>query len=144
MEFDALIICDAVTVREGLIHILGGGITRLWRATLPAPAAIMVAAVLELERDEITVPHELVVTVTSTVAGDTVINAVGGFQGQGPAKLEPDETQLFTMPFDFRQAGLMTYGRHDLTASVDGGVATLSKAFWLLHPDELGLPALEL
>lgn len=35
MEVDCALLCDAVTVREGLLNILGGGITRLNRPSYP-------------------------------------------------------------------------------------------------------------
>lgn len=37
MKVDCALLCDAVTVREGLLHVLGGGITRLMKETYPAP-----------------------------------------------------------------------------------------------------------
>jgi len=45
MHIDAFI-CDAVTVREGLLHVLGGGITILNRKEFPASLSMSIAATL--------------------------------------------------------------------------------------------------
>jgi hypothetical protein len=37
MKVDTALLCDAVSIREGLLHILGGGITRIWAEQFPAP-----------------------------------------------------------------------------------------------------------
>ena len=35
MKLDMALLCDAVSIREGLIHILGGGVTRIWTEQFP-------------------------------------------------------------------------------------------------------------
>lgn len=44
MRIDCALLCDAATVREGLLHVLGGGVTRLTRPTYPAPLGVAIAA----------------------------------------------------------------------------------------------------
>lgn len=43
MKVDSALLCDAATVREGLLHILGGGITRAGRSQFPAPIGLTLA-----------------------------------------------------------------------------------------------------
>ncbi len=43
MRVDCALLCDAVTIRDGLLHILGGGVTRLNRPDFPAPLGVAVA-----------------------------------------------------------------------------------------------------
>src|SRR6185369_17203940 len=50
MHIDAFI-CDAVTVREGLLQVLGAGITFLNRKEFPAPVLMSIAATLSAEKD---------------------------------------------------------------------------------------------
>lgn len=43
MKVDCALLCDAATVREGLLHILGGGVTRGARAEYPGPLGLTLA-----------------------------------------------------------------------------------------------------
>lgn len=44
----AAVLCDSASVREGLLHVLGGGITLLTRPDFPAPIACDLALTLYL------------------------------------------------------------------------------------------------
>jgi hypothetical protein len=140
VKVDSLIVCDAVTIREGLFHVLGGGITRLWRPTLPGPLGVQIAAVIEIAELELELPHEIGIVLRDAVGAD-IFRIQGGFQAQRPPKLEDGESVLVPVAFDTRNAGIMTYGRHELTAQVDSG-DVMSRAFWILHPEELQMPSL--
>ncbi|MBF4597208.1 hypothetical protein ITJ50_00755 [Curtobacterium sp. VKM Ac-2889] len=50
MKFVGAILCDAATVREGLLHILGGGLNNLRRPAFPAPLGAELALLASLER----------------------------------------------------------------------------------------------
>ncbi|MBV9142931.1 MAG: hypothetical protein JO115_18800 [Pseudonocardiales bacterium] len=50
MRLDCALLCDAATVREGLLHILGGGITRIARPE-PYPVALDVFLALRIVVD---------------------------------------------------------------------------------------------
>lgn len=58
MDIEALL-CDAATVRENLLHILGGGLGELWREAYPAPLGVDLALLLTLHPSETTNEHEL-------------------------------------------------------------------------------------
>jgi hypothetical protein len=73
MHIDAFI-CDAVTVREGLLHVLGGGITILNRKEFPAPLSMSIAATLAVNNAGV-----YVVSVTVRADGsDVVLDSVTG------------------------------------------------------------------
>lgn len=59
MDVDCALLCDAVTVREGLLHVLGGGATRLVRNEWPAKVGVALAVRLLLHPTEIRPIHEL-------------------------------------------------------------------------------------
>lgn len=44
-------LCDAASVREGLLNVLGAGITLLQRQSFPAPLTLSLALLFELEAD---------------------------------------------------------------------------------------------
>jgi len=59
MRIDTALLCDSVTVREGLLHILGGGITRINRPTFPAPLGAALALRVMVHPTEANRTHEL-------------------------------------------------------------------------------------
>lgn len=59
MRVDTALLCDAVTVREGLLHILGGGINRINRPQYPAPLGAALALRILLHRTELDRQHSL-------------------------------------------------------------------------------------
>ena len=65
MEIEALA-CDAVTVREGLLHVLGGGVGTIWRDSYPAPLSVDLALLLTLHPSEATEDHQLRILLQDT------------------------------------------------------------------------------
>lgn len=65
MDIEALL-CDAATVRENLLHILGGGLGQLWRDAYPAPLGVDFALLLTLHPSEATDEHELRILIQDT------------------------------------------------------------------------------
>lgn len=60
MELEAML-CDAATVREGLLHLLGAGITQLNREAYPAPMGVQLALLLHAKQEEMGKNHRLTV-----------------------------------------------------------------------------------
>lgn len=138
MEISAAILCDSATVREGLLHVLGGGVTRLWRSQLPAPLGVTLAVITNLGEADFGRPHEVRILVANSL-GD-VAQGVGAFQSERPEKLEPGELQVapFVHPLLLIPTG--AYGKHTLEIDIDSGAATRHLDFWVLHPEEGVLP----
>ena len=59
MRLEVALLADAVTVREGLIHVLGGGITRMQRGEYPAKVSAEIAVRLMLHPTEADGEHVL-------------------------------------------------------------------------------------
>lgn len=59
MRIDCALLCDFVTVREGLLHILGGGVSRLSRPEFPAPIGVGMAVRVVLHPTEADRTHHL-------------------------------------------------------------------------------------
>lgn len=140
-EIDSVIICDAATVREGLLHVLGGGVTRLWRPELPAVLAVQVAIFVAYTQPDFGVPHDISLQLYDP-AGADFAGARGGFIPADPGRLEIGETMLFPMVFDFRNYSVLAYGKHSLKVSVSRSESVMNRDFWVLHPDELLIPPL--
>jgi hypothetical protein len=139
VELKAAIICDAASVREGLLHVLGGGITRVWRQDLPAALGVALAVIVDLSPDVMFDPHEVTVAFVRD-DDDVQLNEIkGAFQVGEELRLEPGEHQLVPMVFDLHGAVVESYGAFTFHIAIDLLPATALR-FWVLHPEEQLLP----
>ena len=118
MQVAAAFLCDSATVREGLLHSLGGGINRLWRDDFPAPVNAALALMFELHRQETDRPHELDVQVMGE-DGEMVAAVKGGFQAPRHQMLELHEPQMVALVLPLHQVGLPKVGRYQIDIRVD-------------------------
>lgn len=135
------ILCDSATVREGLLHILGGGITRLWRDQLPAALGFTLALMIEVSSDALRVPHEVHVRIVDD-DGANVAEAMGGFQvGQPAVWMETTESQLVPLVVPLHTAVVTHFGGYTVQITIDDEAASPLR-FLVLHPDEQQIPPL--
>jgi hypothetical protein len=66
MKVPVAVLCDAVSVRDGLLHILGGGITKVGRPSVPTPFGVQLALMLAFRHDDLG-PHIITVTIKPKV-----------------------------------------------------------------------------
>lgn len=57
MKVDTALLCDAVSIREGLLHILGGGITRIWAEQFPTQVNATLALRVLIGPEEAAAPQ---------------------------------------------------------------------------------------
>ncbi|HVV36791.1 MAG TPA: hypothetical protein VHC63_09340 [Acidimicrobiales bacterium] len=113
------LLCDAATVREGLLHILGGGITRLHRAEFPAPMQVTLVAQVVLTPTEIQFAHD-VTAVIQTEDGDVVVQANGHLEaGQPNPLLEPGESVILPLVINLHNVVVPAPGGYSIEISVD-------------------------
>ena len=98
MKMTDALLCDFATVREGLLHILGGGITVVSRDTYPSPLNLTLALLIEMEREDFSDKK----TITVDLADDQSAERVGGAEvgwdvDDAPSKRHPDVP--YTIPF---------------------------------------------
>lgn len=139
MELKAAIICDAASVREGLLHMLGGGITRIWRQDLPAALGVALAVIVDLPPEVMFDPHEVTVAFVRDDDNEQLNEIKGAFQVGPELRLEPGEHQLIPMVFDLHGALVDRYGAFTFHIAIDLIPATALR-FWVLHPEEQLLP----
>jgi hypothetical protein len=114
------LLCDFASVREGLLFVVGGGITRVRRPHYPAALGCSVALLVELHQMELTRPHELEVRVVGP-DGEDVGTIKAGFQTAPMTDLDIGENLPIPVVLDLRAATLPKPGRYNVEASIDGG-----------------------
>lgn len=139
MRVSSALVCDAATVREGLLHILGGGITRLWREQLPAPLGVTIALMIAVGHEELGTPIDVRLVLTGP-DGATVLEVRGTMETTG--RLEAGETQLAPMVLPVAPVQTEIYGRYSGEITLNGRVQPEDITFWVLHPVEQHLPSL--
>jgi hypothetical protein len=103
------VLCDAVTIREGLLHILGGGINRLGRPVFPASMDAQLAMLVVLDQAEANQDHQLVLELKAD-PGQSLNGMVITFGAGTSGELEHGELigvpLALSLPFALPQPGL--------------------------------------
>jgi hypothetical protein len=120
----SLILCDFAQIREGLLFIQSGGLTRLAAPTFPARFACHVAALVWLPPDEAGTAHEMVMKVkaAATVTLLATIN-VSLHETVVPVGLELGEGRQVPVVVPLAVVAFPEPGEYDLQAEVDGELA---------------------
>jgi hypothetical protein len=117
VRLSCALLCDAATVREGLINILGGGVSRVTRPALPAPLGVSLALVVDQHRTEMGREHRLDVLVLSE---DGVELARANLTWR-PDRLPEDLATDYPFPVivPLHAVALPTYGRYSVELLID-------------------------
>jgi Family of unknown function (DUF6941) len=113
------IICDFANVREGLLSVLSGGLTRIYRPTLPQGLGVMLALMIDVPFDELEQVHEVNVVVKQNDTAKDIARFVAGAQASS-AKVEPGEHLLMPLVVNLHGLAIEAYGSYDIRMSVDG------------------------
>ena len=108
MEVTNAMLSDFAQVREGLLFVSSGGITRCYRDQLPAPLGVFLATVLELDRIEAERVHELHVVVVDE-DGQQLAEIAGEIQ-LGQTQMMINENLNVPIVFDLRNVPIERYG----------------------------------
>lgn len=136
MHVAAAVLCDFAEVREGLLMLLGGGITRLWRQELPAPMGVALALVVEIAPTERAVPHEITFAVRDP-ASTEVGKGGAGLQLGPEAVFDADERAVIPLvvPLPFQ---IQRYGWHSLHILFDSEEERVIRFRVGQHPQPMG------
>lgn len=113
MEIRVATLCDFAQVREGLLTVASGGITRVWRSQFPAKLGIMLALIIETTAAEAIEPREIRIRVENEDGG-RLAEAAGGFQLQTVPDHDPGEMLSLPLVLDFREVELPAAGRYQI------------------------------
>ncbi len=101
-------LADFAQVREGLLFVASGGVTRCYRDQLPAPLGVFLATVLELDRLEAEQMHQLQVLVVDE-DGQQLAEIAGEIQ-LGQTQLMINENLNVPITFDLRNVPVEKFG----------------------------------
>ena len=119
MQVVTALLADFVSVREGLLFVVGGGVTRVYRDEFPAPMGVMLALQVELRRNEMQRPHELQIDIIDT-DGAMIAQLQGGFQMEAGPDHEIQEPGVVSAVLDLRGVGLPHPGWYTVNILVNG------------------------
>lgn len=117
MRIDAFL-CDSATVREGLLHVLGGGITRLWRERYPADFNVTLAMMIALSPAEAGVDHVIQVTVTGA-DGEPIAQLDGQFSSQASDDKIPGESIHVPLVLPLQRVPIPKEGQYAINVLID-------------------------
>jgi hypothetical protein len=121
VRIDTALLCDAVTVRENLLHILGGGINRIIRSEFPAPLGAALALRIMLHRTEVGRMHELQVILAGE-DGQEIARVQAQFQVPPEAlvNFHPNEEVNVNLPLSLHQLLVPRDGAYAFDLLIDG------------------------
>lgn len=119
MRIDCALLCDAATVREGLLHVLGGGVTRAGRQSYPAPVNLTLALRILVHPTEAGRQHTLVVLLQGE-DGESVTELTIAFGVEDASALEAGEQISLPLPLPLPEAvQLPQPGRYSFEILID-------------------------
>jgi hypothetical protein len=121
MEVDTALLCDAATVRDGLLHILGGGVTHLVRKEFPADLGVTLALRILVHQTEAEHPHELQILLQGE-DGEKVVQVRANVQAEPPPDgVEAGEKGELVIAWSFPgRPKLPREGRYSMELLIDG------------------------
>lgn len=118
MEVTTAVLCDSAQIREGLLFVLAGGITRIRRTSYPANLGAAVAVVLELDSIEAERTHEFELIVVGE-DGQELARVAAQIQ-VGDAQVHFGENIQVPLAVDLHGGVLPIAGAYELRLYVDG------------------------
>lgn len=119
MRVDCALLCDSATVREDLLHILGGGITRLGRSTFPAPLNAALALRVMVHPTESSRRHQLEVRLIAE-DGAPVATVEIEFELASAGTARPGEELSASFAVPLHTVGLPSPGAYSFELLIDG------------------------
>lgn len=123
-RLNALILCDFAQIREGLLFVQSGGLTRLVAPTFPAQFGCHVAALVYVPPHEAAEAHQMVIKVKAAETATLVATVnVAMHQTTPPPGLEPGEGRQLPIVVPLAAVTFPSPGEYDLHVEIDGDFA---------------------
>ncbi len=132
MDVRSLVLCDFAQVRDGLMTIVSGGITRVRPQDYPAAFGLHVAVMLELSPDDFGQSHECRVSVAVAETSIKLIEMVTNFVQEPHPSAQPGEPMVIPLAINFSQVTVPEPGQYDVKVAV--GATTELVSVWFVQP----------
>ena len=120
----SLILCDFAQIREGLLFVQSGGLTRLAAPTFPAKFGCHVAAMVWLPPHEAGSAHQMVMKVKSASTATLVATVnVALHETAPPPGLQPGEGRQVPIVVPLAAVTFPGPGEYDIQVEVDDQLA---------------------
>jgi hypothetical protein len=142
VKVTAILLADAASVREGLLHVLGAGITRLARDPLPARLDVALALMLRADDlDDLMAVHNMEVTITESAADETARPIARALMelGPPPGQVHPGPNMQVPVVVPIQPVPVPSVGTYRIMVHLDGDEAG-SYEFEVVKASEL-IPA---
>ncbi len=136
LDLSTAVLCDFAQVRDRLLFISSGAVSRLYRRELPAPLGLMVGLVIEVPLDESGIEHTLRADIVNR-HGDVLATLQNTFR-VGDDGLFPHEVQQVPLVLSITGVRAKTWGTHQVRLSLDD---ELVRALTLYVVPAAGVPA---
>jgi hypothetical protein len=123
VKLTTALLCDYASVRESLLHILGGGVTRVKSAALPGRAGIMLAIMVSPnDWDDLIADHNLAIQITEAGQQEQVGYAAAVFSAP-TAREEAGPLPSLPIVLSLADFGLPRFGLYSVDITLDGEAA---------------------
>jgi len=124
VRLDALILCDFAQIRDGLLFVQSGGVTRLVASKLPAAFRCHVAAMVYIPPNEAIDAHHMVMKVKSADTAKLIATIkVELHEVNRPDGLLPGEGRQVPVVVPLGKVAFPAAGRYDLQVDIDEHMA---------------------
>lgn len=118
MEVTTALLCDFAQVRDRLLFVSSGGVTRLWRSDVPTALGLYLAVTIELDRIEAEQQHDIDLVIVDQDGHESI--RVNGNFAIGTVDIEPGELISLPVVFDLTKAPIRSFGPQDVRMYLDG------------------------
>jgi hypothetical protein len=123
-RLNALILCDFAQVRDGLLFVQSGGLTRLAAPQMPARFSCFVAALVYVPPDEAADAHTMLIKVKSAASAEVVATInVAMHENTEPRGLRPGEGRQLPIVVPLGAVTFSSAGEYDLHVDIDDELA---------------------
>lgn len=126
------IVCDYAQVREGLLFVSSGGITRIGVSQWPGQVAFFLAGQLEVPTYELSEPHTVHLRVTEAETAIDRWNGQIDFRADAPPPLFPGEPLMVPFALQVGPMAVERPGPYDINVSGENDSTLLT--LYLLAP----------
>jgi hypothetical protein len=123
-ELKALVLCDFAQVREGLLFVQSGGLTRLVAMTFPAKFGCHLACLVYLPPDETGAAHEMVMKIKAASTATLIATVKVALHESSPLTgLAPGEGRQVPIVVALAAVAFPSPGEYDLQVDIDDELA---------------------